>query len=59
MNWRGSKYFEVVIWTVAVVPKLILAQEGSRQPTPNVSQPLSDPAAITGVPSLIPVAEAA
>ncbi len=40
---------------MAVVPKLRLATLLLKQPVPKVSQPLSEPDAITGVPSAIPV----
>ncbi len=55
----GSRYLREVVCTVAAVPKLRLTLDGSTQPTPSVSHPLSEPAAMIGIPSGIPVSLAA
>lgn len=59
MKGSGSTYFAVVNWIVAVVPMLMDALSGPSVPVPKVSQPLSEPHATTGRPSLSPVSSAA
>ena len=54
MKGSGSTYFCVVIWMVAVVPMLMDALSGVSTPLPKVSQPLSEPQAMTGSPRFQP-----